>query len=281
MLLLSRTLANCYPYEEYSSSGIGLSTVRLLLSLKAKVAVGDINPPPDEVLSKVVYTKVDVTSWDDQKALFKAATEKYGRIDHAFANAGVPPTDTFLEDNVDDKGEPLPPNLKTVQINYIGVIYTVKLAVHHIRKNPEGGSIVLTGSASSFQEFMAPDYTSSKTGVLGVMRGMMHLMNNEQLPIRINLIGPQWVQTNLAPAEAFDVIGSAMQSPDFIARQVALLMADKKRHGHFLFSDMYVVKEIETEMNKLAESFPEKEKDGWVGLNDAMKKWMSEGQLSG
>lgn len=232
------------------------------------------------MLSEVAYTKVDVTSWDDQKALFKLATEKYGRVDHAFANAGVPPIATFLEDEVDDKGELLPPNLKVVQVNFIGLIYTVKLAIHHIRKNPEGGSVVLTGSASSFQQFMAPDYTSSKTGVLGVMRGMMHLLNTSELPIRLNTIGPQWVQTNLAPSDAFDLIASAMQSPDFIARQVALLMADKNRHGQFIFSDMYVVKEIEGEMTRLAESFPVKDKEGWVGLNEAMMKWMGGGQLS-
>lgn len=255
-----------------SSSGIGLASVRLFLNLKAKVVIGDLKPPPDDILPSVVYTKVDVISWSDQKAMFKAAIDTYGRVDHAFANAGIPPQETFMEDNLDDKGELLPPNLKVVQVNYIGEIYTVKLAIHYIRKNPNGGSIALTGSASSFQEMIGPDYTSSKTGVLGLMRGMMHLMNSAEMPIRINVIGPQWVETGLAPSAAWNIIGEAVQSPDFVARQVALLMADKKRHGQFLFSDMYVVKEIEGPMNKLAEEFPEKSKPGWIGLNDAMMK---------
>jgi NAD(P)-dependent dehydrogenase (short-subunit alcohol dehydrogenase family) len=33
--------------------------------------------------------KSDVTSWEEQLALFQAGFEKYGRIDYVIANAGM------------------------------------------------------------------------------------------------------------------------------------------------------------------------------------------------
>jgi len=84
------------------SSGIGLATTKLLLSLGAKVVTGDINPPPDDVASKVTFSKTDVTSWDDQKALFDAAIKAHGKVDHAFANAGKQDSKTQTTGNVPD-----------------------------------------------------------------------------------------------------------------------------------------------------------------------------------
>ena len=82
------SLKDCVIVLTGGSSGIGLATTRLLLKLEAKVAIGDVNPPPEDVLSQVVYRKVDVTSWTDQRALFESALAAYKRIDHVFANAG-------------------------------------------------------------------------------------------------------------------------------------------------------------------------------------------------
>jgi NAD(P)-dependent dehydrogenase (short-subunit alcohol dehydrogenase family) len=69
------------------SSGIGLATTKLMLDLGAKVAVGDVNPCP-VTDGQIVFQKTDVRDWNSQAALFKKAVEKFGRIDHVFANAG-------------------------------------------------------------------------------------------------------------------------------------------------------------------------------------------------
>lgn len=90
---------------------------------------------------------------------FKATEKEYGKIDHVFANAGIAPTVSLLEEDVDSNGDLLPPNLKTINVNLLGCLYTVKLGIHHIRKNPAGGSIVITASGSSFTRFPAPDYS--------------------------------------------------------------------------------------------------------------------------
>lgn len=92
--------------------------------------------------------------------MFKAAVTEYGHIDHVFANAGISMTSTFLEDDVDENGDPLPPKMDTVNVNFIGCLYTVKLGVHYLRKNPKGGSIVMTASKSSFTRFAPTDYST-------------------------------------------------------------------------------------------------------------------------
>jgi hypothetical protein len=101
-----------------------------------------------------------VISWKEQVELFKAAQKEYGHIDHVFANAGITQTFSLLEDDVDENGDLLPPKLNTLNVNLTGCIYTVKLGIYYLKKNPRGGSIVMTGSVSSFTCFPVTDYSA-------------------------------------------------------------------------------------------------------------------------
>lgn len=173
-----------------------------------------------------------------------------------FANAGIAPTISLLEDGVNSNGDLLPPNLKTINVNLIGCLYTVKLGIHHVRKNSAGGSIVITASGSSFTRFPATDYSiaslfkptvviivthltaaTTKHAVLGLMRSLTsHL--HPTLPIRINAIAPSWTDTGIISRAHLDAIGEGnYQSADVPARSVTLLMADKQRHGELVYSD--------------------------------------------
>lgn len=72
-----------------SSSGIGLATVNELLRSGAKVVGGDLRPPKEAIQSAdFAFVQVNVTVWKDQLSLFKQAVEKFGQVDHVFANAG-------------------------------------------------------------------------------------------------------------------------------------------------------------------------------------------------
>jgi NAD(P)-dependent dehydrogenase (short-subunit alcohol dehydrogenase family) len=66
----------------------------------------------------------------------------------------------LLEDDVDENGDLLPPRLNTMNVNLMGCIYTVKLGIHYLKKNPAGGSIVMTASASSFTRLPTTDYST-------------------------------------------------------------------------------------------------------------------------
>jgi NADP-dependent 3-hydroxy acid dehydrogenase YdfG len=63
-----------------ASSGIGLSTLRKLVSLGAKVYASDLNQLPEPENSQVPFMRADVASWKDQVKMFKAAKEKFGKI---------------------------------------------------------------------------------------------------------------------------------------------------------------------------------------------------------
>jgi NAD(P)-dependent dehydrogenase (short-subunit alcohol dehydrogenase family) len=130
------------------------------------VFASDLNPLPEPEASSIPFHKVDVTSWKEQIELFKAAEKEYGRIDHVFANAGISPSFSLLEDDVDEHGDLLPPNPNTLNVNLNGCVYTVKLGIYYLKKNPKGGSIVMTASGSSFTRFPATDYSAQSLSIL-------------------------------------------------------------------------------------------------------------------
>ncbi|KAJ4308855.1 hypothetical protein N0V94_009185, partial [Neodidymelliopsis sp. IMI 364377] len=228
-----------------ASSGIGLATLRRLLQHGGKVFASDINPLPSPEYDTVPFLRVDVAVWTEQVALFKAAEKEFGAIDHVFANAGIGPTITLLEDDVDDNDDLLPPRMETFNVNMTGCVYTVKLGLYYLKKNPNGGSVVMTASVSSFARLPTTDYTTAKHGVLGLLRSLGPQLH-PALPIRINAIAPSWTASGIVTDNLLNAIGEAnYQFADVPARSVALLMADETRHGELIYSEVGKFKEIE------------------------------------
>lgn len=201
--------------------------------------IGDLNPPEPEFKNaeRLKFLQMDVTDWPSLRKMFIRANEWFGRIDHVFANAGVSPSTDLLDVTLDTDGQLQAPSLRTVNVNLVGVMYTVKLAVAYMKKlaiqSPNAGSIVLTASTSSFQNFSAGDYTVTKHGVLGIIRGIGNLLRDE---IRLNAVAPSWTATGMVPSDFIEAMGVAVQSPDVVARSVVLLFADEQRHQEVIYS---------------------------------------------
>jgi NAD(P)-dependent dehydrogenase (short-subunit alcohol dehydrogenase family) len=140
------------------SSGIGLATVELLLSLGASVVCGDVQAPQKTIGGAYTFIKTDVSIWRDLLALFNETKKIYGRIDHVFANAGIGPRADYLSTQLDENGDAIEPSSQLLDISLKGVINTSTLAILHLRQQDEGGSIVITGSATALQRFRAVDY---------------------------------------------------------------------------------------------------------------------------
>ncbi|KAL3608975.1 hypothetical protein FPOAC2_03986 [Fusarium poae] len=120
------------------SSGIGLATVELLLSIGAMVAIGDLQPPGQQMKGTFTFVKTDVTRWDDLLVLFDKTKELYGRIDHVFANAGIGPRADYLSLELDQDGKLMEPSSQSLDTNLKGVINTSALAIHHMHQQEYG-----------------------------------------------------------------------------------------------------------------------------------------------
>ncbi|KAF2170830.1 hypothetical protein M409DRAFT_18803 [Zasmidium cellare ATCC 36951] len=219
------------------SSGIGLATTQVLLSAGAYVVVGDTNPCPI-THARLTFKPTNVTIWRDLLDLFALAQERHARIDHVFANAGISGRTNYLDEVFDEgTGELKEPTRAVYEINLMGMINTSYLALHYMRRqDPPGGSIVCTASGSSFQRFGVSDYTTTKHGVLGWMRGVVPNLLSENIPVRINCIGPSWTITGLVPQDLVDKAGVEWQPAEAVGRQVAYLMSDGARNGQFIYS---------------------------------------------
>lgn len=151
-----------------ASSGIGLSLTEHLLANGWRVVMADLSAPNSDILqsSLVLFHQTDISSWESQVSLFQAAiTWSGGRISFLAANAGIDDRDSFFTHFEDD----LPPklNMKTVDVDLVGVMYGIRLYMHFARKNKWGtGRIVVTSSMAGIYKFETnPMYAAAKHGV--------------------------------------------------------------------------------------------------------------------
>ncbi|KAI8627599.1 putative 15-hydroxyprostaglandin dehydrogenase [Xylariaceae sp. FL1651] len=229
------------------SSGIGLATVQLLLSLGASVIGADLREPPEGAVNSAQFNfcKADVTVWKDLLELFKTTIARHGRIDHVYANAGITPRTNYVDIELDDNGDPKEPTSAVLDVNLKGVINTVTLAVHYLRQGAGGGSIVITSSVAGLQRFRAVDYAVAKHGTVGLLRCMHRVFEMQDVPIRINAVAPSWTDTGMVPETLLGPLGISTQSPTTVARVAAMLMADETRRGHLIHVDHGRYKEID------------------------------------
>ncbi|TGJ81273.1 hypothetical protein E0Z10_g7496 [Xylaria hypoxylon] len=230
------------------SKGIGLSTAQLLLSLGASVVGADLHEPAEGTVSSTqfVFHNANVAKWQDLVGVFKKAMELHDRVDHVFANAGVSPATDYVSGiELDDNGDPKEPTSLVLDVNLKGAINAATLAVHYIRQNPIGGSIVINSSVMGLQRFRAVDYGVSKHGSLGLMRGLHSALTVQNVPVRINAVAPSWTAGGMVVEELFNSLGIYTQPASAVARAVVNLMADESHRGHLIHVDHGVYKEVD------------------------------------
>jgi len=83
------------------------------------------------------------------------------------------------------------------------------------------------------------------------MRGIVPLLKDSDVPLRINAIAPGWTLTGMVPKEAIEAAGGRTQTPDVAARSVAVLMADTARQGELIYSEQGKFIELESALLKV------------------------------
>jgi NADP-dependent 3-hydroxy acid dehydrogenase YdfG len=127
-----------------AGSGIGAETARHAVRAGYRVVLAGRSSDPLEALAAelgdgALAVPADVRVWADNEALVAAALERFGRLDVAFANAGVY-GESGWEADTPEQWETM------VLTNVLGPAYTIRAALPALREG--GGHVVVTSSAA-------------------------------------------------------------------------------------------------------------------------------------
>ena len=203
-------------------SGMGLALTNHLLSSKSvywRVVLADVNEDSYNKISstldpaRTIFQRADVSTWEDNARVFKRTfewtagedVEGKGRIDFFAANAGIEDKESVFA-KFDLEAEPVKPNLATIELDLLGVLYGLKLFIHYARKTrselPPSASftpaMIITASSVGLYQFPAsPQYCAAKYGLIGLTRSIgSRLLAEDNLSV--NAVLPGLVATPLA-----------------------------------------------------------------------------------
>lgn len=129
------------------ASGIGLAITRHFAAEGHDIAVLDVNGAEgpsvvesiakENPISKLTFSKCDVSSWQEQATVFKEVFNQHGgRLDIVMANAGI--SERGASDLVAvESAEPAQPRLGTVNVNLVGVMYSMSCTSSRSRKQAD------------------------------------------------------------------------------------------------------------------------------------------------
>lgn len=193
-----------------ASSGIGEATALHLAGRGATIVMGARRTERLELLAgriiaaggKAAYLRVDVTSRDDVAALVRLATDRFGRLDVLFNNAGVMPVSALDELRFDDWDS-------MIDVNVKGVLNGIAAALPVFRAQ-KSGHFINTGSTATLKILptMAV-YAGSKVAVRAITEGLRQEAGPD---LRVTLITPGMTSTEGSGADIDPDIRSDFQN---------------------------------------------------------------------
>lgn len=174
-----------------ASTGIGAATARaaaekgyrLALCARSEDKLADL---VDEIGGDRAFARrVDVTDYEDQQAMVAAVIERFGRIDAVFANAGTGGEPGGFS------GAPVDSWKKMVDVNILGVAYTLRASLEEIKKRH--GHVVLTGSVAGRRTLAGSMYSATKWAVSAIGYGLREEIKGSG--VRVTLLEPGIVDT--------------------------------------------------------------------------------------
>ncbi|KAF5194381.1 Prostaglandin reductase-3 [Thalictrum thalictroides] len=143
----------------------------------------DLKFPP------AVFVRCDVTNTSDISAAFAKHLDTYGGLDICINSAGIGSSIPFKDDKTNSWRH-------TINVNLIAVIDCTRLAIETMLSGQRPGVIINLGSASGlYPMYVDPIYSGSKGGVVLFTRSLVPYKSQG---IRINVLCPEFVQTDLA-----------------------------------------------------------------------------------
>ncbi len=203
------------------ASGLGLAYGEVLAAHGARVTLIDVDT--DRVVEQASRLRreglevraavADVTEHDALDRAVDEAAARYGRLDVAFANAGIDPGVGFLGAWAGGERPRVPDGElerysderwnRVIDINLNGIFATARAAVRHMRPRRFGRIIVTTSlAATRVEPAIGSAYMAAKAGA----RHLMHSIALELAAsgITVNAIAPGFFVTNIGGGHTHD-----------------------------------------------------------------------------
>ncbi len=177
-----------------AGSGIGRASALLFASEGAKVVLGDKTPAVHDTAKEIgeaaIAFEMDAGVEADVEALVASALSKFGRLDIAFANAGISGGMAGIFDNTVENWT------EVLRVNLIGPWLMVKHAGKAMMDAGNGGSIILTASVAGIRSGAGgPAYSASKAGVINLAKVSAQQLS--ETGVRCNAICPGLTETGM------------------------------------------------------------------------------------
>lgn len=175
-----------------ASTGIGAATARMAVAAGYRVALAARSRDKLEKLvdelggkDKAIAIRCDVTSWDEQQVMVEKTLAAFGRIDVAFANAGIGAKASGTEHGDVDNWRDM------ILTNLYGVALTAKACIPQIKMNR--GHLLITGSRAGRVTLKGSIYGATKWAVTGYGNNLREELAGTGA--RVTLIEPGMVDT--------------------------------------------------------------------------------------
>ena len=219
-----------------AASGLGFAMAEVMANSGARVTLADLDAEGLEQaagrLSGDVRTvQLDVSDADAVERLFDEVAAEHGRVDVAFANAGISLEPGVLDPSGGLEALDFANWDRVLGVNLNGVVFTMKAAARHMKRQGSG-RIVVTASTAGFgtDPMVGYSYSATKAAVIIIVR--QAALELAKHGVHVNAIAPGPFRTNIGsdaapiPPEAWNEIVAIgrMAEPDEL-KGVALLLA--------------------------------------------------------
>ncbi len=188
-----------------AGQGLGRACATVFARKGARVVVADINPASGEETVKIIrdaggdaiFTRANVASAEEIKAMVQLAVDSYGGLDCAINNAvrSLPQVPLADIEEADWNA--------ALSVNLTGVFLCMKYEIQAMLKQGKGGAIVNVGSGNEHAggRCLGP-YFAAKCGIQAMSKSAS--LDYAKQGIRVNVVGPGVMVTPLMEAAFAD-----------------------------------------------------------------------------